>query len=78
MLGKVYTEVRNNILNHIYKYSEKVFPQVPNFEKGGGVHTLVYILSILSKRGYTPSKILTRVIPVYQACVLDIYRSDNT
>lgn len=48
MLGKVYTEVRNNILNHIYKYSEKVFPQVPNFEKGGGgTHTCLYTLYTL-------------------------------
>lgn len=48
MLGKVYTEVRNNILNHIYKYSEKVFPQVPNFEKGGGGYTHLFIYSLYS------------------------------
>ena len=63
---KVYTEVRNNILNqvHIYKYSEKGLSTSTIFRKGGGVvHTLVYILvyilSLLSKRGHTPSKILT-------------------
>ena len=42
MLGKVYIEVRNNILNqvNIYKYSEKGLSTSTIFRKGGGVYTL--------------------------------------
>ena len=50
MLGKVYTEVRNNILNqvHIYKYSEKGLSTSTIFRKGGGgTHTCLYTLYTL-------------------------------
>lgn len=50
MLGKVYTEVRNNILNqvHIYKYSEKGLSKSTIFRKGGGGYTHLFIYSLCS------------------------------